>query len=92
MKTNSTKVFFNYQEPNVIKAIAKDVTTNVEIASREVKLRHGDKPDKRVGRTYAFKKLMNYVMENNILPKPEVGELWKKFGTTCKQPSVKLSY
>jgi hypothetical protein len=92
MKTDQTKVFFNYQEPNVIKAIAKNVETNAVIASREVKLRHGDKPDKRIGRTYAFKKLMNHALENNLIPKQEINVLWKQFGSTCKQPNQKLAY
>lgn len=92
MKTENVKVFFRYEENGAIKAIAKNVANNEEIASREVKLRHGDKPNKQVGRKYAFKKLMTHVMEQQLLPKPEVGELWKQFGSQCKQPKVKLAY
>lgn len=31
-------------------------------------------------------------MEQNLLPKPEVGELWKQFGSQCRQPKQKLAY
>lgn len=75
-----------------IEAIAVNINTGEEIAKREVKLRHGDKPNKELGRKYAFKKLMTHVMENNILPKPMVGKFWKEFGSMCKQPNCKLSY
>lgn len=92
MKTNNIKIYFNYQEEGIIKAIAKDLNTNNEIAEREVKLRHGDKPDKLLGRKYAFKKLMDYIMENNILSNEIVGKLWKQFGINCKQPATKLAY
>ena len=92
MKTYNTKVFFRYPEDGSIIAVAKNVETNENIAIREVKLRHGDKPDKRIGRKYAFKKLMNYVMENNLIPRTEVGQLWTQFGSTCRQPKQKLAY
>ena len=35
---------------------------------------------------------MDYSLTNNLLPKPEIGELWKLFGSTCKQPQQKLAY
>ena len=92
MKTDQTKVFFRYDENGTITAVAKSLATNENIVTREVKLRHGDTPNKVVGRKYAFKKLMNYSLNNNLLPKPEIGELWKLFGSTCKQPSQKLAY
>ena len=92
MKVDNVKVFFKYEENGTTVAIAKNVETNEELASREVRLRHGDKPEKIVGRKYAFKKLMNHVMDNNIFPKPLVGELWKQFGSQCRQPNVKLAY
>lgn len=92
MKVDNVKVFFKYEENGTTVAIAKNVETNEELASREVRLRHGDKPEKIVGRKYAFKKLMNHVMDNNIFPKPLVGELWKQFGSQCKQPNIKLAY
>ena len=92
MKVENVKVFFKYEENGTTVAIAKNVETNEELASREVRLRHGDKPEKIVGRKYAFKKLMNHVMDNNIFPKPLVGELWKQFGSQCKQPNIKLAY
>ena len=91
MKTDQTKVFFRYEE-GTITAVAKNVQTNEEVATREVKLRHGDVPNKIVGRKYAFKKLMNYVMEYNLISNIEVGLLWKQFGSTCKQPQQKLAY
>ena len=74
------------------KAIAKNSLTGEEIASREVKLRHGDSPNKLIGRKYAFKKLMNHAMQNNLLPGKEVEALWKEFGSKCKQPNIKLAY
>ena len=92
MNAGNVKVFFKYEENGTTVAIAKNVETNEEIASREVRLRHGDKPEKIVGRKYAFKKLMNHVMDNNIFPKPLVGELWKQFGSQCRQPNIKLAY
>lgn len=92
MKSQNTKVFFRYNEDGSIQAIAKNLQTNEEIASREVKLRHGDKPEKIVGRKYAFKKLMDHSLNNNLIPKVEIGELWKSFGSMCKQPSQKLAY
>lgn len=93
MKTDSTKVYFHYSENNSkIEAVVKVLTTNEEIARREVRLRHGDKPDKILGRTYAFKKVMNYVREKKLLPGKEVENLWRSFGSTCKQPNVKLAY
>lgn len=76
----------------VIEAIAVDLATKTEIARRKVMLRHGDSPDKLVGRKYAFKKLTTFIMENNLLPKEEVGSLWKEFGSNCKQPNIKLAY
>lgn len=91
MKTNQTKVFFRYDE-ETITAVAKNVQTNEEIVTREVKLRHGDTPNKIVGRKYAFKKLMDHSLANNLLSKPEIGALWKLFGSTCKQPHQKLAY
>ena len=92
MKTDQTKVFFKYEENGTITAVAKNVQTNEEVATREVKLRHGDKPNKIVGRKYAFKKLMTHVMENHLIPNSEVGLLWKQFGSTHKQPQQKLAY
>lgn len=92
MKTDQTKVFFRYDENGTITAVAKNVQTNKEVATREVKLRHGDVPNKVVGRKYAFKKLMDYSLENKYLPGKEVENLWKLFGSTCKQPSQKLAY
>lgn len=92
MKVENVKVFFKYNENGSTEAIAKSVDTNEEIAKREVRLRHGDKPEKIVGRKYAFKKLMTHVMDNNILPKPMVGEFWKQFGSQCRQPKQKLAY
>lgn len=92
MNTGNTKVFFKYEENGTIKAIAKNATTNEEIASREVKPRHGDVPNKLIGRKYAFKKLMTHAMQQNLLPGKEVEALWKQFGSTCKQPNVKLAY
>jgi len=56
MKVENVKVFFKYEENGTTVAIAKNVETNEELASREVRLRHGDKPEKIVGRKYAFKK------------------------------------
>jgi hypothetical protein len=91
MKTDQTKVFFRYEE-GTITAVAKNVQTNEEVITREVKLRHGDTPNKLIGRKYAFKKLMDHSLNNNLLPKSEIGLLWKLFGSTCKQPSQKLAY
>lgn len=92
MKTDKTKVYFNYQQPGVIKVIAKNLEDNQELAERHVKLRHGDKDDKLIGRTYAFKKLMKYLMDNRIVANEEIGKLWKEFSNNCKQPHVKLAY
>ena len=92
MKTDLTKVFFRYEENGTITAVAKNIQTNEEVATREVKLRHGDTPINVIGRKYAFKKLMDHSLVNNLLPKPEIGELWKLFGSTCKQPQQKLAY
>lgn len=107
MKTDQTKVFFRYEKEEVqtpkgpklvnkpngsITAVAKNIETGEEIATREVKLRHGDVSNKVVGRKYVFKKLMDHSLANNLLPKPEIGELWKLFGSTCKQPHQKLAY
>lgn len=92
MKVKNVKVFFKYKENGTTVAIAKNVESNEEITTREVILRHDDKPNKIVGRKYAFKKLMTHVLDNNIFPKPLVGELWKQFGSQCKQPNIKLAY
>ena len=92
MKVGNVKVFFRYEENGTTRAIAKNVETEQEIASREVKLRHGDSPNKLIGRKYAFKKLMNHAMQNNLLPGKEVEALWKEFSSKCKQPNVKLAY
>lgn len=100
MKADNVKVFFKYEKneegqrivDGKIEAIAIDVDTKEEITKREVKPRHGDTPNKELGRKYAFKKLMDHVMENNIFEKQIVGELWKQFGSQCKQPNIKLAY
>ena len=100
MKTDQTKVFFKYEQnengtrkvDGKIEAIAIDLSTKQEIVRREVKPRHGDTPDKLVGRKYAFKKLMTHSLENNLIPKSEIGLLWKSFGSMCKQPIQKLAY
>ena len=92
MKTNQTKVFFRYSENGTITAVARNVQTNEDIVAREVKLRHGDTPDKIVGRRYAFKKLMDYSLEKQFLPGKEIENLWKLFSSTCKQPNHKLAY
>ena len=107
MKTNNTKVFFRYEKEEVqtpegvklvtkpegkIEAVAIRLEDGAELARREVKPRHGDLPEKALGRKYAFKKLMDFVLERRIIPGKEVEVLWKEFGTTCKQPSVKLAY
>ena len=92
MKTDLTKVFFKYEGNGTIVAVAKDLILNQEIATREVKLRHGDYPNKIVGRKYAFKKLMDYVHQQTLLPGKEIEALWKQFGSTCKQPNHKLAY
>lgn len=80
------------KEDGVIEAIAVNTENRQELARRRVLPRHGDIPNKELGRKYAFKKLMDHAMSNNILPKPTVGELWKQFGSQCKQPNVKLAY
>ena len=92
MNTETTKVFFKYEENSTTKAIAKNSLTGEEIASREVKLRHGDSPNKLIGRKYAFKKLMNHAMQNNLLSCKEVQALWKEFSSKCKQRNIKLAY
>lgn len=107
MKVENVKVFFRYEKQEVtidgekklvrkvdgkIEAVAQNAETKETIATREVRLRHGDSPDKVLGRKYAFQKLMDHVMDNNIFPKPLVGELWKQFGSQCKQPNIKLAY
>lgn len=92
MKTDQTKVFFKYDENGTITAVAKNVQTNEEVATREVKLRHGDKADKKVGRAYAFKKLITYMRSENSISSKERKELWKQFMETCKQPQQKLAY
>jgi hypothetical protein len=92
MKTNNTRVFFKYLKNGTTVAIAKKVETDEQIATREVKLRHGDTRNKIVGRKYAFKKLMTELMEKHLIENSEVGLLWKQFGSTCKQPNFKLAY
>ena len=100
MKTENVKVFFKYEKTEKsqrkidgkIEAVAINTKTKEEIAKRQVLPRHDDVPNKKLGRKYAFKKLMDYVMDNNIFPKTIVGELWKQFGNQCKQPNVKLAY
>lgn len=107
MKTDQTRVFFKYEKEEIqtengakmvkkpggtITAVMKKVDSDEEIATREVKLRHGDKSDILTGRKYAFKKLMTHSLENELIPKTEVGILWKLFGSTCKQPEKKLAY
>lgn len=92
MKTDRTRVFFKYEKNGEIKAIMKDAETDEPIAERMVKLRHGDKPNKIVGRAYAFKKLMTHSLEKELIPKTEIGLLWGLFGSTCKQPNKKLTY
>lgn len=92
MKVNDVKVFFRYEENGTIKAIAKNVQTDEEVASREVKLRHDDRPDKKIGRAYAFKKLIIFMRSNNFITSKERKEFWKQFGSQCKQPKVKLAY
>lgn len=91
MKTNLTKTYFKYNEDGSIQAVIVNTETKEEIANRTVKVRHGDTPDKVVGRTYAFKKLMNYIRENHLLPNEEFQNIWKEFGK-IKQPSQKLDY
>ena len=93
VQDNTTGRTLEVKLPNgKIEAIAVNTDNGEEIARREVKLRHGDKPSKELGRKYAFKKLMDHAMNNNILPKSQVGELWVQFGANCKQPSNKLAY
>ena len=100
MKTENTKVFFRYErdqegqkiQDGKIEVVAVNLENGNEIARREVQLRHGDKPNKQLGRKYAFKKLMDHSLVNNLLPKTEIGLLWKSFGSTCKQPERKLAY
>ena len=92
MKVGNVKVFFRYEENGTTRAIAKNVETEQEIASREVKLRHGDKPCKIIGRKYVFKKLMTHALDNNLLPGAQVEAFWKQFSSTCKQPKTKLAY
>jgi hypothetical protein len=75
-----------------IEVVAINVEDSKEIARREVKLRHGDNPDKVVGRTYAFRKLAKYILENKLLPGKEVEILYREFGKTCRQPEIKLAY
>lgn len=100
MKTENTKVFFRYErdqegqkvQDGKIEVVAVNLENGNEIARREVQLRHGDKPNKELGRKYAFKKLMSHALNNNLLPGKEVENLWKQFGSTCKQPERKLAY
>ena len=100
MITEPTKVFFKYETDEngqkvnngKIEAIAINLETKEEIARREVILRHNDKPNKQLGRKYAFKKLTTHILNNNLLPGEEVSLLWKQFGSTCKQPTRKLAY
>lgn len=100
MKTENTKVFFRYEKdeqgnkvPNgKIEAVMINNTTGEEIARREVILRHGDKPNKLIGRKYAFKKLITHTMNNKLIPNTEVENLWREFGRTCKSPKLKLAY
>jgi len=108
MKTADTKVFFRYEKEQVqgedgkvrqitkpdgaITAVAISVQTGEEIANRVVTLKHGDKPNKELGRKYAFKKLTTFLLDNKLVPGKEVEGLWREFGATCKQPSVKLAF
>ena len=86
-------MYFKYSNNGLkTEAIAKKVSSDEVLATREVILRHGDSQNKVLGRKYAFKKLMTHVMENSIIPNVEVGELWKLFGNNCRQPNIKLAY
>lgn len=81
-----------------IEAVAVDLNTNEELARREVKRRKDTKTgvldpiNPLLGRKYAFKKLMDHTLANNILSGETVQSLWKSFGSMCKQPSTKLAY
>lgn len=93
MNTENTKVFFRYGEDNsTIEAVATNLESGQEIARRQVQLRHGDRPNKVLGRKYAFKKLMTHVLENSLISSQEVGNIWRVFSTTCRQPKEKLAY
>ena len=107
MKTDKTKVFFRYEKEEIevngekklvtklggkIEAVAISLEDKTEIARREVKLRHGDQPDKILGRKYAFKKLMDFTLDAKLLPGKEVENLWKGFSTMCTQPYERLAY
>ena len=93
MNTQNTKVFFRYGENNSsIEAVASNLETGEEIARKRVLLRHGDNPNKLIGRKYAFKKLTTHILENSLLAGQEVGDMWRVFSTSCKQPKEKLAY
>lgn len=93
MKAGNVKVFFRYENDQTkIKAVLINDETKENIADREVILRHGDKPNKILGRKYAFKKLMTFAYENGLLLGNQVEALWREFSSTHKQPNTKLAY
>ena len=107
MQVENLKVYFQYGKKEVntpegtklitdpqapIEAVIKNTESKEIVLSRRVELRHGDQPNKQLGRKYAFAKLMNHARTNQILPGKVVENFWKQFGRECKQPNTKLAY
>lgn len=85
MRTENTRVIFVYNEDQSIQAVVKDRKTNEEIFNRTVKVRHGDKFEKRVGRKIVFKKAMDHALTTGLISREEVGALWADFSANVKQ-------
>jgi len=85
MRTENTRVVFIYNEDGSTTAVVRNRKTNENIFDRTVRLRDGDKPEKIVGRKWAFKKAMNHALATGLLATAEVGALWADFSANVKQ-------
>lgn len=84
MKTSKHAVRWFYND-NETHCVIKDNKGN-DLATGVTTRYAKDKPDKIIGRDYAFKRAMKQSIEIESLSKSERKEIWETYRTTIKQP------
>lgn len=90
MLTENLKVRWNYSGESTTCFIS--TMENNVIAEVSVKRYVTDTPNKRLGRSLSFKRVMKIVADNGFIDKPVRTSLWQQFRNTINQPVMERKH